>query len=752
MVHRRTIKNSLRSWITLFRPGPTARGVLPFLLGAVIAWSQGYAINWLVLLLSSLAVICIMLMTFLVNEYYDYETDKANRGFHKLSGGSRVLPMGLVPRRHCLIAAYVCLAIAVIIGFILYFCFKTGPLTVLFGVLAIMIGYFYTAGPLKLSYRGLGEIAISFTCGWLAIMTGYYMQAGSLNSLTTLVSIPGAVSIFLVILINEVPDIDSDRLFGKNNLAVRLGKEKTALLYSALAVLSFLTVILVAFFGAPRLSAYLSVVLLPFIVWNILTIRKKGLADRGLQEALSLRTMVFDHLITLIYAVSFVLAGLGTANAGTDSLIILAAAFVIVFGLEGLGVACSSLPRVKPFYDPPTLIIRQAASALYFSYLVGWQNLVPWLMKGPRTLPTAAGATAMGCIGFPNHPVWEVTNACNLRCKQCHASAGQPLPGELDTGEARALLDGIARIGEFRMLALAGGEPLVRPDIIELTAYARSLGLEISIATNGTLLTPELAREFKKMGVANIAIGLNANDEAIHDQVTGVPGSFARSKKAVYATLEAGMNLQINTTVMKETRPAIPGLLDFASEAGAQIVLLYQLVPEGRGEEEMELSMKEYRALTALVADKQKKNRAIIEPTCSPQYWAYLINEKTDHHGRQPPKLEMKLAESLFKGCIAGSGLCYVKPDGEVWPCPFVPLSAGNVHSQSLEDIWYHSELFNSLRDRNRLTGKKCLSCRFIKMCGGCRGRAYAHSGNYLGDDPLCFLCDDNKPGIKNLP
>jgi radical SAM protein with 4Fe4S-binding SPASM domain len=388
------------------------------------------------------------------------------------------------------------------------------------------------------------------------------------------------------------------------------------------------------------------------------------------------------------------------------------------------------------------LLLRQAASALFFSYLVGWRKLPHWLLKGGKTLPTAAGAIGMGCIGFPIHPVWEVTNACNLKCEQCHACSGKPLPNELSTEEGKKLLDGMARIGEFRMLALGGGEPLVRPDILELVAYARSLGMEISIATNGTLLTGEMAQKLKKIGVANIAVGLNANDKSLHEQITRVPGSFARTKQGIFATLEAGMNLQINTTVMNENRLAIPGLLDFASEVDAQIVLLYQLVPEGRGEEEMELSIRQHRALTEMVAEHQRTNRAIIEPTCSPQYWAYLINR----NGHRLSKLGMKLAEALFKGCVAGSGLCYVKPDGEVWPCPFVPLSAGNVRQRSLDQIWYQSELFNCLRDRERLNGEKCGSCGYKNICGGCRGRAYAHSGDYLADDPLCFLYPTTTP------
>jgi 1,4-dihydroxy-2-naphthoate octaprenyltransferase len=336
-------RRSLLSWLTLFRLGATARGVLPFLLGAVIAWSQGYDIHWVILLLSSVAVICIMLMTFLVNEYYDYETDLANKEFHMLSGGSRVLPMGLIPRHHSIIAAYVFLAIAVVIGLILHFYFKTGPLTIPLGAVAIFVGYFYTAKPFQWSYHGLGEIGIWFTCGWLATITGYYLQTGQLNAVATLVSLPGATSVFLVILMNEIPDIKSDRLYGKNNLAVRLGMEKAGILYTILLILCYVNIIVIVFFGVPYISAYLSVILLPFIVRNTLTIKRKGLSGRDTQESMSMSTMVLDHLITIIYAVTFIVAGFGMIEVRIDYLIMLAIAFIIVFGLEGLGIACSRM-------------------------------------------------------------------------------------------------------------------------------------------------------------------------------------------------------------------------------------------------------------------------------------------------------------------------------------------------------------------------------------------------------------------------
>jgi 1,4-dihydroxy-2-naphthoate octaprenyltransferase len=343
MVQVLPTKKSMLSWLTLFRLGATARGVLPFILGAVIAWSQGSPIDWLILLLSSIAVICIMLMTFLINEYYDYETDMANEEYHMLSGGSRILPMGLIPRHYSIIAAHVCLAIAVIIGLILHFHFKTGPLTIPLGAAAIIIGYFYTSKPFQWSYHGLGEIGIWFTCGWLATITGYYLQTGHLDAVATLASLPGATSVFLLILINEVPDIKSDRLSGKNNLAVRLGRERTGILYAVLLILCYLNIIIIVFFGVPLISAYLSIILLPFMIWNIFTIRRKGLASRDVQQSLSLSTMVFDHLITIIYAISFIVAGLGMIEIRIDYLLILSAAFVIVFGLEGLGVACSRM-------------------------------------------------------------------------------------------------------------------------------------------------------------------------------------------------------------------------------------------------------------------------------------------------------------------------------------------------------------------------------------------------------------------------
>jgi radical SAM protein with 4Fe4S-binding SPASM domain len=389
--------------------------------------------------------------------------------------------------------------------------------------------------------------------------------------------------------------------------------------------------------------------------------------------------------------------------------------------------------RAKPFYNPPSLVARQTLAALYFGFLIRWRKLPHWLVKGGKTLPTVAGAMGMGCIGFPIHPVWEVTAACNLRCRHCHANGGKRAEGELTTEEGKRLLEDLVSVDEFRMLVFTGGEPLVRPDIFELVEYASSLGLEVAIATNGTLITPEVAKRLKRIGVCDLAIGIDAADTQLHDFIRGVPGCFERTMRGIYATKEAGIALQLNITVMRYNYQQIPRLLDLADELDAEIVLLYQVIPMGRAKDDLELSVEEYAALTKLVSQRQKNSRPIIEPICSPQYWAYLVRR----NGRGA--LGMKLAQIAFKGCVAGSGLCYIKPDGEVWPCPFIPVSAGNVRLTPLSEIWDKSELFHTLRDRRNLKGK-CGECSYNNICGGCRGRAYAHSGDFLAEDPHCFL------------
>lgn len=390
---------------------------------------------------------------------------------------------------------------------------------------------------------------------------------------------------------------------------------------------------------------------------------------------------------------------------------------------------------VKPFFVPPSLVAKQALSAFYFSYLTQWHGLTPWMLNGRKTLPTATGAVGMGCIGFPIHPVWEITAACNLKCRHCHVSAGKRLGEELSTEEGKRLIRDIASVPEFRMLVLTGGEPLVRPDIFELVEYASALGLKVAIATNGTLIDTKMAKRLKQAGVCDLAIGLDAATPELHDYIRNVPGTFKRTMQGIKACKELGMCLQINVTVMKYNYNEIPKILDLADDLQAQIVLLYQVVPQGRGKGDgLELTNAEYARLMDFVSKRQARAVPIVEPTCSPQYWAYLLDKK------QANPWKLWLAQKVFRGCAAGWGQCYIKPDGEVWPCPFVPVSGGNVRYTSLSRIWNKGEPFQKLQERAENLKGKCASCSKQSICGGCRGRAYAHYGDYLAEDPLCFL------------
>lgn len=392
----------------------------------------------------------------------------------------------------------------------------------------------------------------------------------------------------------------------------------------------------------------------------------------------------------------------------------------------------------KFFFNPPSLVFRQLGSVLLMGYLNRWNGFPRWLIRyGFRSLSVANGATGMGCIGYPGHPVWEVTGACNLRCIHCHATSGQREKDELSTDEGKRLIDMIAEEEEFRTLVFTGGEPLVRPDIFELLAHAKKAGLKNIIATNGILIDEEMAFKLREHGVVCHAISLDAVNPAIHDRIRNRPGAFALAMRAIEATRKAGILLQINTTAMEYNLMELPKLIELADSLGAGIMLMYQLVAVGRGEkiERATLKKSANRNLSEIIRQEQKKAKTIVEPVAGPQYWPYIIEQGGGGNG-----LILKMARKVFHGCAAGRGFVYVKANGDVWPCPFVEVSGGNVKNQSFHDIYHHSTVFRNLRRREETLKGLCGDCRYKTICGGCRGRALAYTGDYLAEDPRCFI------------
>lgn len=394
--------------------------------------------------------------------------------------------------------------------------------------------------------------------------------------------------------------------------------------------------------------------------------------------------------------------------------------------------------RLKGVAWPPSLMAKQLGSLLLFRHVSGWKKLPSWLMRhGLKALPVSAGATGMGCIGFPAHPAWEVTAACNLTCVHCHAAGGRPAKDELSTDEAKQFIDQLARAKEFRMLVYTGGEPLVRPDLFELLHYSKKAGFWNVIATNGTLITDDVAFRLRDAGVVGLAVSLDAANKEVHNRIRANPTAFDRAMRGIRAIKKAGMLLQVNTTAMEYNVEGLKELIARVDELNASIMLMYQLVTVGRGEDIQgaALDIRQNERLLKFLAQEQNHVTTVVEPVAGPQYWASLLKEKKCDHG-----IRMKLAQKVFHGCAAARGFVYIKANGDVWPCPFVEVSGGNVRERDFVSIYRNSEVFQALRNREQTLKGKCGECKFNSMCGGCRGRAHAVTGDYLAEDPSCFL------------
>jgi len=401
--------------------------------------------------------------------------------------------------------------------------------------------------------------------------------------------------------------------------------------------------------------------------------------------------------------------------------------------------------QVNPFWWPPTLIVRQAMSAFLVGALTRWRKLPNWFLRyGFRCLPGAGGSRGMGCIGFPDHPVWEMTTACNLDCIHCHTAGGEPADDELTTDEGKYLLAELAQVMQFRMMAFTGGEPLMRPDLYELLAYSQALGFRNTIATNATLINDQVAQQLRENGVVIAAVSLDGFTAETHDKIRGLPGSFEKAVRGMRALTNAGILLHINITAMEYNVEQIERLMTLVNELKTGILLIYQLVPVGRGRviENAVLDKDANRWLIEFMANAQRETNAIMEPVAGPQYWPFLI--KRAHMSSGMP---LWLAEKVFHGCAAGRGFIYIKPDGAVWPCPFIELSCGNVRDMAFKDIWSGSEILNQLRNREWLLKGQCGDCKYRRLCGGCRGRAWAAKGDFLAEDPCCFIHDDVRKG-----
>ena len=295
----------IAAWWKLSRVPFLSVGLLPLILGYILAWRWGYKGPLGLYVLSMTAVILIMWMTYYMGEWNDLEGDRINQNFNRFTGGSRVLVKGVIPAWFSLLLGYGCLVGAILIGFYIYLQYQTDLRTLLLGGLGIFFGFFYSSKPFRWSYHGLGEILIGFCYGWLPIATGFFLFTGFFSPQVLLLSIPVGLSIFNVILINEFPDEESDRAVGKKNLVVRFGKERMGDLYIGLSILAgFSFIKMIWGLGhTPFWLLFLSAVPPLLILWNLVQVWRENYHHTRKLELLCRNTLLVNLSMTIFLTI-----------------------------------------------------------------------------------------------------------------------------------------------------------------------------------------------------------------------------------------------------------------------------------------------------------------------------------------------------------------------------------------------------------------------------------------------------------------
>lgn len=332
---------------------------------------------------------------------------------------------------------------------------------------------------------------------------------------------------------------------------------------------------------------------------------------------------------------------------------------------------------------------------------------------------------------------WEVTRSCNLACKHCRAEAHpEPYPGELSHDEALRLIDTFKETGD-PIIIFTGGEPLMRPDIFELVSYANGKGLRCVMAPNGTLITPESVQKMKESGIQRCSISIDGPEAASHDEFRGTPGAFEQSLRGIGYLKDAGIEFQINSTVTKGNLHSFKDIFKLANDLGAAAWHIFLLVPMGRAAQLQEevISAAEYEEVLNWFYDFRKSTSMHLKATCAPHYYR-IMRQRAKAEGVQvtPDNFGM---DAMTRGCLGGTGFCFISHTGTVQPCGYLELDCGNIRETPFPEIWRSSKPFLQFRNQDDYDGK-CGVCEYHKVCGGCRARAHSLTGNHMGEEPLC--------------
>jgi radical SAM protein with 4Fe4S-binding SPASM domain len=358
---------------------------------------------------------------------------------------------------------------------------------------------------------------------------------------------------------------------------------------------------------------------------------------------------------------------------------------------------------------------------------------------------------------------WNLTQRCNLECAHCYMSAhaGADTRGELTTEECRRVIDEIAAVNPNVFLILTGGEPFLRKDLFDIAAYAGEKKFTTVFGTNGVLLREKEAKAMRQHNVLGASISLDSTDRAKHDAFRRLPGSWDGAVRATRVLTDEGLDFSLHMSVTDWNVAEVPAMIDLARQLGAKVLNFFFLVRTGRGRELTDIDAAAYERILRYIARAQgvgtgppgfvRRMLGMAGGEATPKFedpWStpvgqadgLLIRAKCAPHFRRI-LYELNPSSSLLKNyahgsCPAGKYYCRITPVGDVTPCPYMPVAAGNLRDTSFADLWRGAPVFEDLREPK--LGGRCGVCEFSKICGGCRCRAYATHGDYLAEDPAC--------------
>lgn len=378
---------------------------------------------------------------------------------------------------------------------------------------------------------------------------------------------------------------------------------------------------------------------------------------------------------------------------------------------------------------------------------------------------------ARGGLNFDETPflaIWEVTQSCDLACKHCRAAA-QPIahPDELSNAEGNALIDQIAQM-HVPIFVFTGGDPLKRKDVFELIRYAADKGVQVAVTPSATpLLTREAMFKLKEAGLVRLGISLDGSTPEIHDAFRGLPGAWARTIQAIEWAKEAGIPVQVHSTISRHNVHDLDNLCALFEKLAIVMWNVFFLVPVGRGQLGDLLSGEEFENVFGKIYELSHRVNFQIKTTEAMHYRRYLLQhnleERRMSHGNgHPSAIAQALAapknyeagtptsdaQTRTVGWATrrvndGKGFLFVSHVGNVYPSGFLPIHAGNIRETPLQDIYRNAPIFKSLRDTSKLEGK-CGACEYKEICGGSRARAYAVTGDPLAQEPCCIYQPKN--------